>query len=53
MSQIIEFSFKWLINKMDFLLTKGLPVKEFEDLRGLGLDFLADIMNDTQRNNVI
>jgi hypothetical protein len=45
-SSIIDFTFKWLINKMDFLLTKGLPFQEFEDLRGLALSFLGDIIDD-------
>lgn len=40
---LIEFIFKWVGSKSDFMFKKGANSADFEDLRSAGLSFLNDI----------
>ena len=42
-----EFVFRWLINKMDYLMSKGMQMQDFEEFRSIGVAFIQS-MDDNE-----
>ena len=50
---ILDFTFKWLENKIDNLLAKGMNLSDFEDMRSAGLSFMNDTKNEEMHDQII
>ena len=50
---LLEFVFKWVIAKVDFLLKKGVAVSDFEELRSAGLQFINEHTDQEVKNQIV
>jgi len=39
---MLDFLFKWLALKADFMLKRGITLPDFEEMRSTGLQFIND-----------
>ena len=51
--QMLDFLFKWLALKADFMLKRGVTLPDFEELRAVGLQFISEKTPQQQKTAII
>ena len=46
---LLDFVFKWVLIKADFLLKRGIVFSDFEELRSAGLQFIHDRVDQNMK----
>jgi len=51
--ELLNFLFKWLALKCDYILKRGVVFSDFEELRSVGLLFINDKTEQTVKSSII
>jgi hypothetical protein len=50
---LLDFAFKWVSLKADYMLKRGLVFSDFEDLRSAGFQFMHDRLDQNMKNAIV
>ncbi len=49
----MAFTFKWLVQKIDLMMSKGIVFQDFEDMRGDALIYLGQLDNQDNKDKLL